>query len=341
MNTLVDVYRFRGKRAEAVETAERAARLSRLIYGENGRHPSSIRARAQYARALGDTGQFAEAVEELERTLDVAEEVFGSDGRTIAFHLNSLANFQIRLGRLEDAIASSTRGLAIIQQHAEPGSSTLGGFHSVAGNAFLLARRPAPAIDHLSKASDIATHAFGPTHANTLTVRGSLALATQWAGRPDDASREVDRALTDMRSGKPVGRLLYSAVAVNRLQGALDRAQALLDEVQGTADNDPLLQVQVLTELGLVSLARGDTPAALTHLQAAFARFDELKIEPTPARADMLIGLGRAWLASGDPAQAAQCLDEARRFWEAFDPGASEGREAARLLAAARGEDRQ
>jgi hypothetical protein len=110
----------------------------------------------------------------------------------------------------------------------------------------------------------------------------------------------------------------------------------LLDEVQASADSEPALQAQILTERGLVSLARGDPPTALTRLQAALARFDELGIEPSPARADVLIGLGRAWLASHDPARAEPFLDEACRFWESFDPRAPEAREAARLLEAAR-----
>jgi serine/threonine-protein kinase len=337
LGILVDVYRFQGKRQEAVEAAARAAGLARRIFGENGRHPSSIRARAQYARALGDTGQFARAVDELQSTLEIAEQVFGQDGRTVAFHLQSLANFQLRLGRLNDAMSSVTRGLTIIERHTEPGSTTLGAFHSVAGNASLFARRAGPAIEHLSQALAIGLNVLGPANVNTLGTRGSLGLALQLAGRPDEAWQEIERGLADMKAaGKPVARLLYAAATLSRVRGETDRAETLLDEADGAAGGDPLLKAQILTEQGLVSLDNGDVPVALTRLQAAAVRFDELGIEPTPARADVLIGLGRAWMAGREPARAEPFFDDASRFWASFDGNHPEAAIAASWLARCR-----
>jgi hypothetical protein len=98
----------------------------------------------------------------------------------------------------------------------------------------------------------------------------------------------------------------------------------------------PLLRAQILTEQGLASLAGGDLSAALTRLQAAFARFDELGIEPTPDRADLLIGLGRVWLASREPARAEPFFDEAHRFWQGFDGNHPDAAEAANWLARCR-----
>lgn len=339
LGVLTDALRRTGKRDEALAAAERATRLAEEFYATDPRHPQVIHARARYARALGDAGQLSVAVAELERILDDAIAVFGPDGRTVAFHLQNLANFQLRLGRLHDAVSSIRRGRAIIEHHSAPGSPTIGAFDNTAGAALLAARRPAEAVGPLTSARDAAIKAFGPTHVNTLNARASLALATWLAGHQRDAADEVDRIMADMRAtGRDFTRPLQVAGIISRLNGADLTAAALLRRAEAASGGDRGDLAQIRTQQGLVGLSQGTPQRARELFEEAIGLFADQKVEFTPARADALIGLARAHLRLGRADLALSPIEDAHRFWQGFDAGSPDAREAAlwrgRILAA-------
>jgi serine/threonine-protein kinase len=336
LGVLVDASRATGNRDEALSAAGRGTNLARELYGENDRHPSAIRARAQYARALGDTGRIVDAIGELEHVLDAAVAVFGTDGRTVAFHLQNLTNFQIRAGRIDAAITSARRGLAIIVQHAEPESPTVAAFQNSLGNALLAARRGTDALEPLGAALAVATRAFGPAHRNTLNVRANHALAQHLAGRETEARRAIDAVLSDMRqAGTSLNHPLRIAGRLNLAAGDLDGAEGLLAEAeQVSRDTDELAYLK--SDRGLLSLARGRHAEAATLLAEGLATLDEMAIDGTPAKAEILVALGRAELELGKPADALPRFEAADRFWQTFDPGHPDAREAARWLARCR-----
>lgn len=298
--TLTEARTQAGQRRDALSSAERAVAVADRTYGGDSRHPYALSVRARYADALGHTGNLVAAVEQLQRVVTDAAQVFGADGRTVGFYLQRLANFQIRLGRLDGAIESITRGLAIIERHAEAGSSTRASFHNTAGHAWLHARRSALALPHLTVAADGASRVFGPGHPNTLTVRASRGLALHLAGRSAEAAREVAQTLEAMRaSGHTLARPLYVAGVLERLRGSAPAAEALLQEAGQAAADDESLLWQILTERGLATLALGRPADALRLFERSTAMVRELAIEENPATADLADGRARALRALG------------------------------------------
>ena len=73
-------------------------------------------------------------------------------------------------------------------------------------------------------------------------------------------------------------------------------------------------------EIGLVRLDQGDAAPAAAVLEQALREFERLESRVTPARADALVGLGRARLAQGRVANALPPLETAHAFWRDFDP---------------------
>lgn len=73
--------------------------------------------------------------------------------------------------------------------------------------------------------------------------------------------------------------------------------------------------MEVLTEIGLNQVELGTAAQAVQSLQEALSLFERLQPLTTPARADALVGLGRAMLATGRPVDALPPLEEAYRFW--------------------------
>jgi eukaryotic-like serine/threonine-protein kinase len=306
LNELAMAQNRHGAAADGLETARRANAIAEVVFRDRTAHPLAISTRGIYADALGDGGQVAAAVDQMERVVADAVSVFGPDHRTVAFHLQRLANFQIRLGRLDAAIGSITRGLATIEKHAEPTSGTVAAFRNTAGAALLHARRGAEAAPYLRAALDTAVQAFGAGHANTLNTRASYAFALHLSGRIDEARKELDETITAMRAGKPLPRPLLYAGAMERRDGREDRATALLDEaVRVVAASDRVNRWQILAQRGLLRLATGHHTGAVVDLDAAVAIIDTLGLEGMPDVIEAVDGLGRALVAAGRPGDAA------------------------------------
>jgi tetratricopeptide (TPR) repeat protein len=75
---------------------------------------SSALETAKTARALASKGQFQQALALSRQALKLAEQEFGPKHEYVAFILDDLAKLHYQLNSLEDALADSTRALAII-----------------------------------------------------------------------------------------------------------------------------------------------------------------------------------------------------------------------------------
>ncbi len=333
---LVEALRRTRKFDEAVAVADRGVGLAEELSGNAAKGAHVVRARALYARSLGDAGQLSVAATQIERVLADAEGLYGADGRTVAFHLHSLAGLQIRLGRLKDAVATANRALAIIEAHSTPESATLASFRNMVGAALLASRRADEALPPLSQARDTAARVFGPTHENTLATRATVAMALGLAGRRAETDRELDRLVTDMKAlGRDVPRVLIAAGTVHRLQGANDLAVDTLQRAAKATD-DGLELAQIRAQLGLARLSQGHLDEARTALEDARRVLTELGVEMSPGLADVLVGLGRVHLAQRRPSDALPLFEEAHRFWQGFGPSLSDARVAATWLARCR-----
>jgi eukaryotic-like serine/threonine-protein kinase len=328
LGVLVTAYRRNDKVAQALETAEHATRLAGELFPQNSLHPLVVNARAEYARTLADAARLGPAVEQLELALADAEKLYGPNGRTVGFHLQNLAGYQLRLGLIKAATDNSARALNIQAQHAQPGSFTHASTLNVYGQSLLAARRGSEALPIVTQTEQAAVGIFGPSHPNVLICRANRALALGLSGNIEEARRTIAAVLGEARGAKTApARVFYVASAIERF-GA-DPAKALqlarealplLEGGHGTAIE--LAQLQTEIGLALVELGAAD---AMTPLDQARSRFAELEQVITPAHADALIGLGRVHLAAGRSAAALPLLERADQFWRSFDAQHSAG----------------
>ena len=116
---------------------------------------------------------------------------------------------------------------------------------------------------------------------------------------------------------------------------AMGHLQALADSSQ-TAPKWQRERMRAWAQIGLVQLEQGAAAEAIVSFERALKEFERLETRVTPARADALVGLGRAHLAQGDAASARAALEQADSFWRGFDPASRSGAEAAEWLARAK-----
>jgi tetratricopeptide (TPR) repeat protein len=119
------------------------------------------------------------------------------------------------------------------------------------------------------------------------------------------------------------------------MRGSHVQALVLLDEARAASAGMPRERVehaQALTELALTHLALGDAARAAPLANDALAIFTEAQGPVTPARADALVALGRAYLALGRDDQARPLLEQAHGFWRGFAPDSRWARESGAWL---------
>jgi tetratricopeptide (TPR) repeat protein len=122
----------------------------------------------------------------------------------------------------------------------------------------------------------------------------------------------------------PTSGVLHVLGAIERLEGrhglALRLQQESLESIRGgpRADRE---RMPILAETGLDQLELGQADLAASSLEEALRLFGRLEARATPGRADALVGLGRARLGQGRPADALAPLEEADAFWQDFDAG--------------------
>jgi ATP/maltotriose-dependent transcriptional regulator MalT len=131
-----------------------------------------------------------------------------------------------------------------------------------------------------------------------------LALLWLARGRGDAAGGAVRRLLAE--PGDPVGRsrLLPGAVEVLLGVGALDEADAAVDELAGiaTAFDSIAVDAMAAQARGSVLVARGDAGAAVPVLRRALTAWRDLDVPYEAARARVLMGRAMRELGDGDSA---------------------------------------
>jgi tetratricopeptide (TPR) repeat protein len=183
----------------------------------------------------------------------------------------------------------------------------------------LAARRPAGALAELLEVVPELERRVGAEHPFTRAAREGQALAHAQLGQVEEA-RSALRALGTGGASRASWRALRVRAAVERMAGdpqeaerlARDALAALPDPARGPD------RARVLGELGAALAERGAADAAST-LEQALALWAGFQARMTPDRADAAIGLGRARLAQGRPAEALPLLAEADAFWRGFD----------------------
>jgi serine/threonine-protein kinase len=315
-------YQFSRSAEAALLASERAYRIAIAAYPGMARHPRVIEGRLLYGRALAEAGRLAEGVEQLTLAVEDAADVFGPSSRMVGFFSVPLSTFQLESGEITEALDSSRRAVDIIAEDARPESFRYAAALHARGAALLAARRADEALPDLTRAVEIARQALTPLHDVTRTFAAEQALALAWLGRHEEAEHLVVEILPrdPHSSSRSTARLWHVLGVVKRLRGEYAEALRLQQQARESMPDgaSALERMNILKEIGLNLQELARPAEASTWLEQALALSRRAQTRPTPDRADTLVGLGRARMATGRLTEAVALLREADRFWRDF-----------------------
>jgi serine/threonine-protein kinase len=317
-------YQFSRSPAEALEATERAFHATAYAFRDSPKHPRTIEARLLYGRALGDAGKAALGVDQLAQAVSDASEVFGPSSRMVGFYSLPLVALQLETGDVQAALRHSQVGVTIIAQHADPASFRYANALFHRGMAWLAARRPEEALRDLGQAVITLQHVLPIGHATTRLAQANQGLALARAGRYREARGVLEPlvAAPAPPGDQSVAVALYAKGVSARLSG--DPASALRSEQHAlqlmAGRGADIRRMRALTEIGLAELDLGRPAQAGVALEGALRLSEHLQTHVAPDRADILSGLARVRLATGQPAAAKLLSQQAYRFWREFSP---------------------
>lgn len=190
------------------------------------------------------------------------------------------ARLHARRGELEEALTLYER---VVLEHPSDAS-----VHAEQGYWLLVARKPEQALPALVRAAELR-----PTDTR---IALNLGAARSRTGDTAGAEREYRRALA-RRPGFGAARVALGALL--RRRGQLREARQTLLPATRTGSNDD--RARALVALGRVHLAE--------HRPDRAARSFDDAIERQPAVAELRVRIGRAWLGTGERADAVRATE--------------------------------
>lgn len=340
LQQLSHVFTLTQRRQEALAPAHEAFELLRNLHGGDLAHPKLLEAAMYYAQSQHSAGDFEAAAALYAETASRATQVFGADNRVVGELLSAQTSAETDRGNLDVAVQIARRSLEIYLARAEPGSAAHGNRVRLMGTALLAARKLPEAETRLAEAVDLAVAAKTPLEAAHARLNLGLALARLEKFSEAEA---VLRIVLDkpVRSASRAQHLaMRNMGTLLRLQGRDQDALQWLDASIEGASLQPSHRGDLahgLLEAGLARLALGEIDTAERLLLRSQALFSDVQRERmTPARADLLVALGRLALARNDTASAVASLEPAHRYWQSYDANSRWADEAATLLAQCR-----
>ncbi len=322
-------YRYTKKFEQSRTAAQSAYRSALARFAAASPHPRVVEAKTTYGRALADTGELAAGIELIDSAAADLRTLTGPDSLQVGITLQNLVAYRIDLGELALADANGAEALRIVSAQVQSESLAYAGTLAARAHARLARRDVAAALKEFDRAVPILERVLGAEREATLLARTGRALAFGFLGRLNDAHSEISAVATLLAKPGSSDLLepLHARVAqvrgtIARMRGDLDRALQLEQGVAGLTDSRPKLQrerMRALAEIGLVRMDQGDAAAAAAAFEQALKEFEILESRITPARAEALVGLGRARLAQRRPADALAPLQAADTFWRDLD----------------------
>jgi eukaryotic-like serine/threonine-protein kinase len=321
------VYFHLSKYELARDSGERALRLAIAAHGEASPHPRVIEARSMYARTLAVTGDLVRGIAMLEAALADNRALLGPSNLHGGMLMQNLVGYRVDLGELERADANAAEALAVLSEHFAPGSFNHAMLEHTRAATRLARRDHATALTLATRSAESFDKLVGASHEVTIGARTTVAMALMMAGRLDAAAREVEAVVPHLAALAPTNALLARvAVArgtIARVRGqtttALDHLRPLV-ESNHAAPKWQRERMRAWAQIGFVQLDQGAPAEAIASFERAIKEFERLETKITPARADALVGLGRAHLAQDEPTKALPLFEQAEQFWRTFDP---------------------
>lgn len=333
--TLALAYEYSQQPEQAKAAAEQALRLAQLAQKEGGSVTSTlIEAHHVLGRALSALGEFGPGIEHLRRATSESITHFGPEAIEVGFNLHNTAKFMAEAGDVKGVVESATAAEKIFAKHARQGTY----FHPYAraslAMAYTEARRREDVVPTLRAALSELESVLGPAHPIIRNVREGLALALSFRGDAELARATLAEIKSDATSGS-VWRTLRVRSIVERLDGKHEAAAKLAREglARLSGPRVELHRMQLLPVLGLALLELSEGDEVMTVLTEALGLLERFETTPSPTRADVNVGLGRALLRSGATDKALVHFQQADAFWRGFDPDNRWAGEAAYWLA--------
>jgi len=258
----------------------------------------------------------------MQAVLHKQQEILGPDNLQVEQTFGRLGGLWLKAGDPLSAIASLKEALriSILQSDGKP-TSALAICRLNLGVMYANAHRYNEALDEWRAADRAYSSMVGADSENARMARSGIALALTRLGRFDEADAIFAALLGQPFHGPSEELLIKGRLGVLRsAQGRHEEALALLRGVPDSLANSPdRTRALALAALGDALLAGGRFAQALEVLSPARAVLLRSQRNGSPDLADISLGIARAQLALGHPAEAAAASAEAVAFWDRFD----------------------
>jgi tetratricopeptide (TPR) repeat protein len=314
--------RISARREGRLEPARRVYELAREIHGDR-LTVDVLNGRSLYAYALVLEGDRQKGTSELKALVGQQIELLGPDHRDVVRTLGRLGNASLSVGDPLTATDSFRHGLSIeLRVGGEPPSADAGLFYAAVARALANARRYNEAEKELRRAKDILAARLESNHYDARVVAAITGVVLTRAGRLGEAdavfsqliSRPFSQPAEEAQTKLGLG-ILRSA------QGQHAEALALLREAATFfSKTTPVTNHAVaLVALGEAQVEAGQAEEALDTLTQSRSLFEKLHPTMSPDRADLLVCLARAQIATGRAGDAVASAEQAATFWNGFD----------------------
>jgi tetratricopeptide (TPR) repeat protein len=215
----------------------------------------------------------------------------------------------------------SERAFDICTRECETESVTSLSVAKARGLSLVAARRVGEALPAFDRAYGAASRVVGPSDHVTVDLRARRAVALAHNRRAEEARREMEAVAEEAGRAQviPAWRVLYFQGLVERELGSYAAALDLQERALPLASNQPVRQGLTLLQIGMLRLDLGKRRESRQALEEGGRLLAETDDRFDPDDAEVLVGLGRLALDEGRPAEAAERLQEAERFWRDFD----------------------
>jgi serine/threonine-protein kinase len=314
-----------GSYDEAVIVAREGADVAQQLYGSQRPHMMLSDIEQTLGNALLRNGRPADALPQLQRVVADTRDALGLENRQMSLALSSVGDALATKGDLKESVLFYQGALAIESELSPQLTPRAVSMKQRIANVWLNARQPTSAVaayDEVIKDWQSIASPLAVTLARQARVTRALARAQ--LGQQAAALEELDHIRQEVPSKKSIDMLLVLSSSSTTKRWMGDATAALQDAREAGAlleqvPHAPRDRVGVLLNLGLAQLDMGDYVNAQQELESAEQLSARLQIGPTPALADMWLGLGRARLAAGDVDAALGYTKKAVDFWHSFD----------------------
>ncbi|MGN6104343.1 MAG: tetratricopeptide repeat protein [Kofleriaceae bacterium] len=309
----------------AVTQLEAAQRIARAELGAS--HPKLAAIEHDLATVSYRRGKYAEAEQGFRSALAVRERALGTDDIAVAITTEALGIALAEQGRIEEAQPHLERALSIFEARLGPDHPDVANALNDIGGAYHRAGEFQRELEVGQRALAIRERALGPDHPEVAQSLVNTAIASKALGKWDVVLPNYRRALAIFEATRGSQHIETALTRLNyaealRGSGKLDEAARAYEAareplVKQLGADHPVL-AHIWNGVGQLALARGETAAAVEHLERAVAMRTKDSGDPSEL-AESRFALARA-LGRSSP-RAASLAAQARDAYRAAGAG--------------------